>query len=64
MDVDQDAIRTLAYELWERAGCPDGNAAGFWYAAETELSQRNRKEASREEAEASTLATVGALVVH
>lgn len=64
MDLDHDAIRALAYELWEKAGCPDGNAEGFWYAAEAELALHNRKEASREEAEASTLATVGALIVH
>lgn len=64
MDVDHDAIRTLAYELWEKAGRPDGNAEGFWYAAEADLVQRNDKENSRQEAEASTLASVGALVVH
>ena len=63
MDVDHDAIRALAYELWEKAGYPDGNAEGFWYAAEADLLQRNRKETSREEAEASPLASVGALVV-
>ena len=47
-----------------KAGCPEGNAEGFWYAAEGALAERARKEASRGEAEASSLVSVGALVVH
>jgi hypothetical protein len=64
MDQDEDAIRAIAHEMWREAGSPDGNADGFWYAAEGVLAERKRKEESREEAEASTLVSVGALVVH
>ena len=32
-----DAIRTLAHLKWESAGCPEGDGAEFWYAAEREI---------------------------
>ena len=38
MDSEQDRrIRELAYELWERAGRPDGGADEYWYEAERQL---------------------------
>ena len=64
MEFDDDEVRALAHEFWENAGRPDGNPDGFWYAAVGTLIERKRKERSREEAEASTLASAGALVVH
>jgi hypothetical protein len=63
MDFNDDDIRALAHEMWEQAGCPDGMEQGFWFAAERTLAERRNKEVSREEAEASSLATVGGLVV-
>ena len=64
MEFHDDEVRALAHELWENAGRPDGNPDGFWYAAISTLIERKIKERSREEAEASTLASVGTLVVH
>src|SRR3978361_1459891 len=64
MDDREEAIRALAHEMWMKAGCPEANAEGFWYAAEGMLAERKSKEASRSEAEASSLVSVGALVVH
>lgn len=32
-----DQIRRLAYEKWETAGCPTGDGAEYWLAAEREL---------------------------
>jgi hypothetical protein len=28
---------TLAYQLWEQAGCPEGQAARFWGEAEEQI---------------------------
>jgi hypothetical protein len=36
--VSVDAIRLRAYQKWEAAGKPDGDAARFWLEAERELS--------------------------
>ena len=35
-DVEQ-AIRERAYCLWEKSGCPDGNAEDHWLAAQREI---------------------------
>jgi hypothetical protein len=35
-DLDQ-AIRERAYHLWTAAGCPEGNADGYWLDAQREL---------------------------
>ena len=63
MEFHDDENKALAHELWENEGRPDGNPAGFWYAAIGSLIEQKRKERSREEAEASTLSSVGTLVV-
>lgn len=34
----EEDIRSKAYELWERAGCPDGGAEIYWAQAEMILS--------------------------
>ncbi len=31
-----DAIRVLAYSLWQSRGCPDGSPEVDWYRAEEE----------------------------
>ncbi len=33
----EDEIRPLAYRKWQEAGCPVGDGAKFWVAAETEI---------------------------
>lgn len=47
MDRDEDDIRSLAHEMWMKAGSPEGNELGFWLAAEATLVERERREASR-----------------
>jgi hypothetical protein len=37
MSGHEEAIRRLAYALWERAGCPDGRSDEFWHAARREM---------------------------
>jgi Protein of unknown function (DUF2934) len=37
MQPDEDDIRTLAYDLWRRAGEPVGRDEEFWHLAEQEL---------------------------
>lgn len=33
----EEATRTRAYQLWERAGRPEGNGVSFWLEAQAEL---------------------------
>lgn len=40
--VDADAVRDLAYRLWEAEGRPEGRQDEFWYAAEQQLEQKAR----------------------
>lgn len=35
--VAEDHIRTLAYLLWEQAGCPEGRSDEFWDKAQRQL---------------------------
>jgi hypothetical protein len=37
MSAIEEMIRKRAYELWERAGCPDGRSYEFWFAARAEI---------------------------
>jgi len=32
-----EAIRVLAYQKWEAAGCPEGDGTEFWLDAEQEV---------------------------
>jgi Protein of unknown function (DUF2934) len=36
-DLAQNDIAQLAYALWQRRGCPDGNAEQDWLEAEAQL---------------------------
>jgi hypothetical protein len=38
--VDDGDVRSLAYQLWEAEGRPDGRQDEFWYAARRQLEQR------------------------
>jgi len=42
-DVCEEAIRTLAHEKWELAGCPAGDGVEFWLDAEQEVNQERSK---------------------
>ena len=35
--VTEEQVRTVAYRLWEEAGCPEGKADEFWDRARQEL---------------------------
>jgi hypothetical protein len=37
-DFDEDAIRKIAYDLWERRGAPIGSPNEDWIEAERQLS--------------------------
>jgi len=37
VDGIEERIRTRAYKLWERAGCPEGRSEEFWHAARGEI---------------------------
>ncbi|MGA2495879.1 MAG: DUF2934 domain-containing protein [Roseiarcus sp.] len=36
----QELVRERAYELWQRAGAPEGRSDEFWFAAEHELEDK------------------------
>jgi hypothetical protein len=38
--ADPDAVRALAYRLWEEAGCPEGRSDEFWHEAELRSARR------------------------
>ena len=44
MNVDKQAIRALAYRLWEERGRPEGRAEDDWFAAERQLSGGKKAE--------------------
>jgi hypothetical protein len=46
MATIEDAVRMLAYELWEAAGRPHGRSDEFWFLAETRVLKRGDPEAS------------------
>jgi hypothetical protein len=45
-NFNEDEIRTKAYELWERAGCPEGRAEDYWAQAQMILSGGTASDAS------------------
>lgn len=50
MENREDRIKLRAHQLWENAGCPDGQHVDFWLAAEKELvnsHQANEGEGNR-----------------
>jgi len=36
-DTHDEKIRTLAYELWQKDGSPDGRADDYWAAARAQV---------------------------
>lgn len=49
--MDQEKIRDRAYQLWDRAGQPEGREQEFWFDAERELAEESEVDASRDAAE-------------
>lgn len=43
--ANHNEISCLAFELWEKAGSPEGRDLEFWLAAETQLLALQRPEA-------------------
>ncbi len=41
--TSEDWICKRAYELWDKAGRPDGRSEEFWFAAKAELERRELK---------------------
>ena len=44
-----DGISCLAFQLWEKAGCPEGRDLEFWMGAETYLLAPQTREAVKVE---------------
>lgn len=42
-ELDQEKIRVLAHQLWERDGCPEGKSDDYWHAAVELLSDEGRQ---------------------
>ena len=51
MSGSDDWIARRAYELWDRAGRPDGRSEEFWFAAKEEVEQKERKRERRPRSE-------------
>jgi hypothetical protein len=48
LPCDEDAIRTLAYLMWEECGRPDDQAMQHWLEAERKLQSRAMDESARQ----------------
>jgi hypothetical protein len=53
-DMHEEKIRTLAYELWQKDGSPDGRADEYWEAARAQV--ENEGDAASEDKHAATVA--------
>ncbi len=42
MEPDEEDIRTRAYDLWRKAGEPEGRDEEFWHLAEQELRNEDK----------------------
>lgn len=48
--LNDDKIRDRAYQLWDRAGQPEGREQEFWFDAERELAEEEEVDTSAEAA--------------
>ena len=46
--TEHDKIRDRAYQLWDRAGQPEGREQEFWFEAERELAEEDDVDTSAE----------------
>ena len=44
---NHDGIACAAFQLWEKAGCPEGRDLEFWLGAETRLLATQKPEAQK-----------------
>jgi hypothetical protein len=44
MNKNEQIIREKAYEMWDHAGCPDGQSDEFWFAARAEFEREEETE--------------------
>ena len=44
-ELDQEKIRIVAYQLWERDGCPEGKSDDYWHAAVKLVSDESHADA-------------------
>ena len=49
--MDQEKIRDRAYQLWDRAGQPEGREQEFWFEAEREMADEDEIDTSGQAAE-------------
>jgi Protein of unknown function (DUF2934) len=47
MNASEEIIRQRAYELWGRAGRPNGRSDEFWFAAKAELESKEQTREGR-----------------
>ena len=59
MSASEDWIARRAYELWDRAGRPDGRSEEFWFTAKEEVEQKERKRETRPSTETRRRETSG-----
>jgi hypothetical protein len=52
-DTHEEKIRTLAYELWQKDGSPDGRSDEYWQAARAQV--EGEEGTSPEEQQSATL---------
>ncbi len=48
--MHDDKIRDRAYQLWDKAGQPEGREQEFWFEAERELAEEEAVDTSAEAA--------------
>lgn len=58
-DDKQSAIERRAFEIWQREGCPNGQAAAHWRQAEAEIDQESAATAKPKKAAAKSKAAAG-----
>jgi hypothetical protein len=46
--IDQQKVRDRAFQLWDRAGQPEGRDHEFWFDAERELAEEDEVDTSAE----------------
>ncbi len=53
----EDEIRSIAYQIWQEEGCPDGRDVDHWLMAETIWKERNEPTRTRRRARVSSAKT-------
>ena len=56
--VNEAGVSRVAYQLWEKAGCPAGRDLEFWLAAEAEVRNSSKQVVARTNGEPAAAAQV------